>query len=319
MRTPDAAAALIRPAQTVAICGHVNPDGDTVGSVLAMMHGLRAMGKDVQVFSQDKIPGNLSMLPGVEDFRHPAQADAYYDLMIVVDVADVDRLGECAALMQRADALLQLDHHGTNPGYAQVNSVDPSASAAALLVKEQLDVLGVDITRDIAVCLYTAIATDTGNFSFNNTTAEAFRVMGELMECELPLDQLNRRLFRVSSKPARLLLGRALRSLAFHADDRITVMTLTQRDFDECGALPEHADAIVNSGLDIEGVSMAALLRETPAGNVKASLRAVAPARVDGIASTFGGGGHPQAAGCTLTAPLASAVQQLLQAMKQAL
>ena len=197
--------------------------------------------------------------------------------------------------------------------------MDPSASAAALLVKEQLDVLGVDITRDIAICLYTAIATDTGNFSFNNTTAEAFRVMGELMECELPLDQLNRRLFRVSSKPARLLLGRALRSLAFHADDRITVMALTQRDFDECGALPEHADAIVNSGLDIEGVSMAALLRETPAGNVKASLRAVAPARVDGIASTFGGGGHPQAAGCTLTAPLASAVEQLLQAMKQAL
>lgn len=314
-RKPDAVAALIREAQTIALCGHVNPDGDTVGSVLALKLGLEKLGKQVSVFCQDKIPGTLSMLPGVEEFRQPEGET--FDLLIAVDVSDLSRMGSCACLVERSRRTAQIDHHGTNPCMMEVNSVDGHAPAAAVLIKEQLDVLGVAIDRDMAMCLYAAISTDTGNFSFNSTNAETFRVMSQLMECDLPLGEMNRVLFRQRQKPHVKLLARALSSLQFHAEERITTMRLTYQDFCDCEALPEHADAIVNYGVDIPGVCMALLARENADGSIKMALRAVAPVRVDEIARSFGGGGHAQASGCTVHAPLDQAVEAVLAEMKK--
>lgn len=314
IRRPDEIARLIGTAQTIALCGHVNPDGDTVGSVLALRLGLERLGKQVSVFCQDKIPGTLGMLHGAGDFLCHSQQR--FDLLICVDVSDQGRMGECQQLLQQADCVAQIDHHGTNPCYAQVNSVDAEAPATGLLIKEQLDVLGVAIDRDIAMCLYAAIATDTGNFAFKSTNAETFSVMAQLMACDLPLDEMNRVLFRQRQKPHVRLLGRALNSLRFYQGDRITTMELTRQDFLDCEALPEHADAIVNYGVDIPGVEMALLARENEDGSIKMALRAVAPTRVDEIARSFGGGGHAQAAGCTVELPMAQAVQAVLEAMQ---
>ncbi len=313
-RKPEEIAGLIHEAQTIALCGHVNPDGDTVGSVLALKMGLEKLGKQVSVFCQDKIPGTLGMLRGVEEFR--SESEQHFDLLICVDVSDAGRMGACQQLLQQAERTAQIDHHGTNPCYAQVNSVDEDAPATGLLIKEQLDVLGVAIDRDIAMCLYAAIATDTGNFAFNSTNSEVFSVMSQLMNCDLPLDEMNRVLFRQRQKPHVRLLARALSSLRFHRGDTITTMELTYRDFLECDALPEHADAIVNYGVDIPGVKMALLARENADGSIKMALRAVAPTRVDGIARSFGGGGHAQASGCTLNLPMAEAVAAVLAAME---
>lgn len=313
-RKPDEIAQLIRAAGSIALCSHVNPDGDTVGSALALKLGLEKLGKQVSVFCQDKIPGTLSMLKGVDAFRHAS--DRRFDLLICVDVSDADRMGDCRALLQQADRTAQVDHHGTNPCYTQVNSVDEDAPATGILIMEQLDALGVVPDRDIAMCLYAAIATDTGNFAFRSTNAETFRVMSRLMECDLPLDEMNRVLFRQRQKPHVRLLARALSSLTFHCDGRLTSMQLTYRDFQECEALPEHADAIVNYGVDIPGVEMALLARENDDGSIKMALRAVAPTRVDEIAHSFGGGGHAQAAGCTVHLPMEEAVAAVLEAMK---
>lgn len=314
-RKPEEIAGLIHEAQTIALCGHVNPDGDTVGSVLALKMGLEKLGKQVSVFCQDKIPGTLGMLRGVEEFR--SESEQHFDLLICVDVSDAGRMGACQQLLQQAERTAQIDHHGTNPCYAQVNSVDEDAPATGLLIKQQLDVLGVAIDRDIAMCLYAAIATDTGNFAFNSTNSEAFSVMSQLMNCDLPLDEMNRVLFRQRQKPHVRLLARALSSLRFHRGDTITTMELTYRDFLECEALPEHADAIVNYGVDIPGVKMALLARENQDGSIKMALRAVAPTRVDGIARGFGGGGHAQASGCTVNLPMAEAVEAVLVAMEK--
>ena len=319
-RKTEELAGLIRGSRRIALCSHVNPDGDTIGSMLALRLGLTRLGKAVDAFCQDKVPDSLLMLPGAKSVRRPeSAAGERYDLFIAVDVSDEKRLGSGIALREQAERTAQVDHHGTNPCYAQVNSVDGEASATGLLVKELLDALGVRVDEDIARCLYAAISTDTGNFAFACTTAEAFRVMAELMEAGLPLSEMNRRLFRQRARAQVLLLGRALDTLTFHEEGRITLMTLTQRDFAECAALPEHADTIVNFGLDMEGVRMAALLRETADGKIKVSLRAVEPDRVDGAAAVFGGGGHAQASGCTLDGPMDTAAERVLQALLRAL
>lgn len=319
MRTPDGVAAMIRAAQHIALCSHVHPDGDTLGSALALAHAVRRMGKSADVFCDDSVPHVLQMLPGSEDVRTPDQAAAHYDLLIAIDVADVKRMGMCADLIQRADAVAQIDHHGTNPGYAQENDIDPNASATALLVREVIEALGVPLNRDIAMCLYAAVTTDTGNLSFSNTTKEAFLVMGELIGCNMPMSEMNRVLFRQRTPAQAGLLGCVLDSIEYFDNGRITLTTVTQADMRRCGALGEDAEGVVNFGLDITGVCMTAFLRELEDGGVKVSLRAVAPYTVDGVAQQFGGGGHTQAAGCTLYAPLAEAGRQIVSAMRNAM
>lgn len=315
-RNPEAVAKAIRQAGRIALCAHVSPDGDTIGSTLALRWGLEQLGKQVTVFCQDKVPDNLRFLPGAADFRTPQEAAADWDLLVAVDVADERRLGACEALLRAAPHTAQVDHHGTNPAYAQVNDIDAEASATALLIKELLDCLGVRLTREIGICLYTGISTDTGNFAFSNTSPEAFRVVGDILaRCDLPLSQINRILFRQRSQAQTRLLARALSSLRFEGDGHIAVMTITERDMLDCQALPEHTDTLVNFGMDVEGVQLALLARAIEAGRTKMSLRALEPFAVDGVAKQFGGGGHALAAGCTVDAPMDTAVDQVVAAL----
>ncbi|MBR4082547.1 MAG: bifunctional oligoribonuclease/PAP phosphatase NrnA [Clostridia bacterium] len=316
----NAVADAIRAAKRIALCCHVSPDGDAVGSTLALRMGVEALGKEVICFCQDKVPDNLRMLRGAEDFRAPEDAAGQqFDLLVTVDVADMRRMGRCASLLEAAAATAQVDHHGTNPAYMQVNYIDEKAPSSAVIIRRLLALLGVPVTREIAMCLYAGMSTDTGNFAFSSTDAETFSVMSELMDAGLPLNDMNRRLFRERSVPQILLLARALGSLRFYREGRISMMTLSRQDMIDCGALPEHADAIVNFGLDVTGVKLAALLRESPDGTVKCSLRAIDGGAVDGVAASFGGGGHRLAAGATLAGPLDDAAARMLTALENAL
>ena len=321
METPkrnlEAVAGCIREAQTIAVISHVNPDGDTLGSATAMRLILEAMGKDVILFCDGKIPDQLSFLPGADRFRVPTGNEGPFDLMLSVDVSDEKRMGSAAALREKCRQTAQIDHHPTNPLFMNVNSVDGEAPANCILIRELMDILGVPVNTQIAICLYTGISTDTGNFAFSATNAEAFRIMSELMEHDLPLAKLNRILFRVKSRQQIKLLGKALESLRFCGESgRIAVMTLTRKDFDACGALSEHADTIVNYGMDTQHTDMTLLAREANDGKIKFSLRAREPFRVDGIAGQFGGGGHPQASGITMDGTLKECVEKVLRVME---
>ena len=317
-RNPEAIAEAIREAKTIAVVSHVNPDGDTIGCATAMRLGLLSMGKEVSLFCEDPVPDNLAFLPGACMFRTPEENEGPFDLLLSVDVSDTGRMGICEALRRASRKTAQIDHHGTNPEFMEINSVDGDAPAASLLVREQLKVLGVELTAEIAKCLYTGISTDTGNFAFASTNAECFDVMSELMKAGLPLAELNRILFRVKSRPQVKLLGRALASLTFRGyGQQIAVMKLTQKDFDESGAQSQHADTIVNYGLDTIGTTMALLAREAGDGKIKMSLRAKEPARVDDIAKKFNGGGHEQAAGITMPGTLDEAAERVLTEMER--
>ncbi len=316
MRKPEEIAGAVQRAGRIALCAHINPDGDTIGCVLAMRLGLLALGKQVSVFCQDKVPDNLGFLPGAGEIRRPEAAEGRYDLLLAIDVSDPARLGTCALLRERCAHTAQMDHHPTNPMYTEINSVDGEAPATGVLVYEQLKLLGVGITREIGMCLYTAMSTDTGNFSFASTNAEVFSIMSELMQVGIPLSEMSRILFRQKSRAQLLLLGRAIASLRFEGDGKIAVMTLRRRDFDECGALNEHADTLVNYGLETEGTLWAVLGREDSPGVNKFSLRAKSPHRVDDVAQRLGGGGHPQASGANVGGTLEEATAAVLEAMK---
>lgn len=314
-RNPEAITRMIRQAQTIAVCSHVNPDGDTLSCAAAMRIALLRLGKDVSLFCDGKVPDQLSFLPGISEMRVPSENDGPFDLMLSVDVSDPKRLGACADLIARSSHTAQIDHHPTNPVFMEENDVDGTAPAACILIREQLKLLGVELDRDLAICLYTGISTDTGNFAFASTNAACFRVMSELMEYDLPLAKLNRILFRDRAMPQVLLMGKALGGLRYYEDGKIAVMTLTQQDFRDCGALAEHADTLVNFGLDTVGTRMALLAREDENGTIKFSLRAKEPDTVSDIAQAFGGGGHPQAAGITMDGTLGETAGRVLEAM----
>ena len=322
MRNPEAVAEHIREARSAAVCCHVNPDGDTIGSALALRLGLTRLGKTVEVFCADKVPDSMRGLCGAEAVRgfDSLREGERFDLLLPVDISDDYRMGKDAqgtdwfhVIRQRCGRTAQIDHHGSNPGYCEANDVDENAPAAGLLVREVLGLLGVPLDRDITCCLYTAISTDTGNFSYA-ADAETFRVMAELMEAGLPLQTMNRRLFVERPMAQQLLIARALASLRYTHGGELAVMRLTRADFQETGALSEHVDPIVNMGLQAAGAKMSLLGRESSTG-IRMSLRALAPARVDGVARAFGGGGHGQAAGCTLQGALEESLGRVAAAM----
>lgn len=311
---------VIQQADTVALCCHVNPDGDAIGSMLATKLALTAIGKQVYAFCDGKVPDNLTFLHGSKEIARPETVgDMRFDLFIALDCADEKRLGTCNVLMALSTATAQIDHHATNTRYCGVNEIDGEAAACALLVQGLISQLDIPLTREMAECLYAGLSTDTGNFSYGSVNSECFENMAALMETGIDLPDINRTLFRLRPKAQIKLLSRALSTLTFLKDDRVTCMTLTANDFIECGALPEHADTIVNFGLDIPGVQAAVLLREAPTG-IKVSLRAFPPAKVSDVAQRFGGGGHALAAGCSLNQmTLSEAKDALCAAMVEAL
>lgn len=305
-------------ANSILLCCHISPDGDAIGSMLAMGLTLRSLGKQITMASGDPVPGQFAFLPCV---REIVNADALhgkqFDLAFAVDTATLERMGACAEAFLQAPVTMQLDHHGDNPGYAQYNFVDGTASAAACVVRRLMKALNVPLNKEIAACLYCAISTDTGNFVQPNTTAEAFAIMAELMEAGLNLDEAARQLHLLREEPSARLLGCALKSLKVFGNGKCASMCITARDYRECRALPEHNTNIVNYALNVVGVEAAFLAEERESGEVKASLRSLPGLDVNQIARKYGGGGHKQASGLrypgTIDAMCEALEQDLLQ------
>lgn len=305
---------LISKADTILLCTHLAPDGDALGSMLALGSLIRRMGKQVTMICHDVVPGYLSFLPGSEDIMLPAQIDGkQFDLALSIDASDLKRLGDSAAAFKQARVCAQMDHHKTNEGFADHNLVLEDLPASGSIICRMMDAAAFPITDDEAVCMYTAITTDTGNLCFGSVSDETFEQIASLMRAGLPLADTARRLHLMRDKEHVLMLGRALSSIEFLMDGRLTMMMLTKDDYLASGADISHTDKIVNYGLYMPGVEMACLAHEMGDG-IKFSLRSIEPRQVSGLASRFGGGGHAQAAGCTVNAPLYEAVRLMREA-----
>lgn len=306
----------LHQANSILLCTHVQPDGDAVGSALAMGWGLKALGKQVTLLDADPVPGQMRFLPGADTFIQPeAVRHKAFDAALAIDTAAVELLGASKEAFFAAPVTLVMDHHPDNPRYAGINVVDGSAAAAGCIVYRCLRAMEAPITKEIAPCLYCAVSTDTGNFRFRNTNAEAFSLMADLMEAGLDLPAAARPLHQLLEEPHVRLLGRALDSLRLFGGGRCAAMTLTQEDYRMARALPEHNTNIVNYALNIPGVEMACLAEDRGNGQVKASLRALPPHNVAEIARTFGGGGHQLAAGLRREGALSDLCAELEEKM----
>ncbi len=307
----------IETARNIALMIHVSPDGDTCGSALALRRAFILRGKTVTVFCDDPIPRLYLDLPGAECVIMPEKGGGSFafDLALAVDVADEERFGKCAEIFCAAKLTAQIDHHMTNPGYAQINYVRSPLSATGVLAWELIEAIGISMDLPIATCLYAAIATDTGNFKQQNTDSEALRLAARCVEAGLNIQPMALKLFDERPYSQSTLLGHALCSLAHFAGGQVVIMCLTEKDFQDCDALPEHTEGIVNFAIHTEGAKIACLLSQVGEDKVKCSLRSLPPYEVSDIALGLNGGGHALAAGCTLSMPLEEAYQAIRDAM----
>lgn len=300
------------------VIAHISPDGDTLGSTLALLGLLRQLGKRAEAVCTDRVPALYGFLPLADQLRTPEQAVGYPHV-ISVDCADLGRLGQAQALFARAASTYNIDHHPTNDAYAGANAVDPTAAATGELIYRLALSLGLPITAELAACLYTALMTDTGNFSYSNTTGDTLRIAGALLDAGADGYDLNLRIYRNTPFCKLRLLGVAIGGIRLYEQDRIGMVSLTRAQVEACGAREEDTEGVIDHVRDIDSVEVAVFFKESGPETWKVSLRAKRWADVGAMAARLGGGGHPRAAGYTAKGGLEAVWAQALAAAKEAL
>jgi phosphoesterase RecJ-like protein len=306
-----------RPRGEALMLGHVHPDGDVLGTLLGLGLALERAGWRVTCAGPDPVPEVLDFLPGAARWQVWRTAPRRFDTIVLTDCPNDGRTEGLLAASRGPDSqVLNIDHHPDNRRYGTLNWLDPSAAATGEMVFDLLTGLGWPIGREVALNLYTAVHTDTGSFRYSNTTPRTFRIAAALTAEGAEPALVTDRLYQRRAKDALLTLGALLGRVEVSADGRIASLTVPE------GAASEDfmaAEDLVTYPRSIGGVKVAILLRAEPGGLVKASLRGKGEIPVNRIAHRFGGGGHENAAGCTLPGPLDAAKATLLAAVTQAL
>lgn len=306
------AADLLQSWDRILILSHRSPDGDTLGCASALSRALLALGKSVQFRCADPVPKNMAYLfAGIE------YSDFEPERIVTVDVADKALLGALEPLGERVD--LAIDHHGTHRPFAREIWVDDTAGAACQMIYKLVQAMGVEITPEIADCLYTGISTDTGCFRYSNASPETHRIAASLLECGARAAEINRAMFETKSRAAVELLKHVYGDMEFYHDGRCAVLCLTRALLEETGAGESELTGVSSFVRQVEGVLIGLTLQERGENEYKVSMRSNAPASAQAVCARFGGGGHKFAAGCTIHAPLEEAKAQIVAACGEAL
>jgi phosphoesterase RecJ-like protein len=314
----DEVLAELKGARRVLVGTHLNPDGDALGSALAMAYLLDELGVECEVVCNNPAPWSLEFLPGVHRLRQaPLLRD--HDLGVVLDLDALDRLGRTRPYFEALPRLIVVDHHIPHESPGHVRLIDATAPATALILTRLVRHSGVRINASMATCLLAGIVTDTGSFRFSNTTPEALSLSAELLACGGDIATISEEVYQKKPLPAVRLLGRLLAKMRIECDARLATASLDVEDFLETEAGEEHTEGLVNELLAIRTVRIAAVIREPKPGKVRASLRSRGEVDVAEVARRFGGGGHRNAAGCTFDEPLEMAERRLVEALKTCL
>jgi phosphoesterase RecJ-like protein len=318
LRVPgDVVAAFDRAPGRALMLGHVHPDADVLGTLLAIGEGLRGRGWSVVAGGPHPAPGALSFLPGVDAYEVLKTVDGAFDLAVLTDCPNPDRTeGLIDAATRAAPVVVNIDHHPDNRRYGTVNWIDVGAAATGEMVYRLLVELGMPLTPSIATNLFTAVHTDTGSFRYSNVTPETFQIAAALTAAGAKPEVVSSALYERRAPDALALLAESLARVRVSDDGRVAWLALP------AGAVPERfieAEELVNYPRSIGSVKVACLLRELGGGRVKVSLRGKGEVDVNRIAATFGGGGHANAAGCTISGPLDTVTRRVLDAVSAAL
>ncbi len=299
----------LKNAKAVAIICHVNPDGDTLGAAKALQ---LALGEKARIHCSEPTPDRYAFLD-LGDITTPIDG---YDLVVYVDCSDRERTGHLMHDIPSDVPTINIDHHGTNDSYADINVVNGQVSSTCEIIYPIIKALS-DITPDIANCLYTGMVTDTGMFSYGYTTSSAYRIAADLIDYGAEFEQLCRKLFRTRTVANTMLTKVMLDRLSLKMKDRVAFSYLMLNDFEEYHAKAEDAERLVNTMIQIEGVDISIFAKELADGGFKLSLRSQEGIDVSKLAVVYGGGGHAQASGCRIEGAVDELENTLLRTINE--
>jgi len=314
----------LKSSDAVLVASHANPDGDAIGALLAMGYLLDALGKKTTLFNESPLPAVYRFLPAVHRIQRRLADPKSYDTAIILDCGDLARVGRQVDSILRIPTLINIDHHITNTRFGDLQLIDTDACATAEIVHRLFKRMAIPINQEAATATYTGILTDTGSFRFSNTNRSAFAICQEMIELGVDPYKVAQHVYGTYSLGRIKLLNLALDSIEISENGKLSMMTVTQAMLDKTGTHAEDADGLINYARRIKAVKVAALIHEQTNGHkpnnslsgYHVSLRSDGQVDVAAIASVFGGGGHPSAAGFSVQASLIELKAQLIELSK---
>ncbi|SFI52390.1 phosphoesterase RecJ domain-containing protein [Paenibacillus sp. UNC496MF] len=311
----------LREGNRYLVVAHVQPDGDAISSTLVVGWLLRQLGKQAVLANEGAVPARLLFMDAAASIvNHGKQPlEEKFDRVVAVDCADFRRIGTVKDLFADGAKLLNVDHHPTNDAFGTHNLIRVDAAATVEILHDLIEFAGIPFDREAATAVYTGLLTDTGGFRYSNTTPRVMQAASRMLAEDVPGYWIANHLLERMTKPQLLLLQRGLSRLAFSDDNRIAWLYVSYADMAETGAVGDDLEGLVNYALNVEGVEVGILFKETENGEVKVSMRSSGKADVAAIAQSFGGGGHVRAAGCRLQHGMDAAIATVVQTVREAL
>ena len=308
----------LQDVKTAAILGHIRPDGDCIGSCLALYNYIETYfpGIQAKVYLQDFMPEFL-MLSNADKIQHDISEDVVYDVCFSLDSADKERHGEYVKYFDTAKKTIGIDHHISNQGFAEEHLIIPDASATAEIIYE---LIGKEqLTKEIAECIYLGMAHDTGVFQYSNASPKTFRAVADLLETGIDASRIVDETFYQKSYVQNQVLGKTLKESVLHLDGKVISGVVTRKDMEHYGVTPKALDGIVSQLRYTRGVEVAVFVYELAEYCYKVSLRSNGKVNVSSIAGSLGGGGHVKAAGCEVSGTYEEIVEKLLKLISEQL
>ena len=307
----------IKKRDKILITTHINPEGDAIGSSLALAIALSSIGKKVSVYTADPVPTALKFLPHIEMVQQVKKVSERFDAVIVVDCGDLERVGFLKPDNIPADVLLNVDHHITNNNFGTFNLVE-EVVAAAELVYRIIKELKIPVTSDIAACIYTAILTETGSFRYQNTDLNAFKIAEDMVSSGANPWAIAEQVYNRNSNGRIKLIGQILANIGISDNGRISWIIVREEMYRDTGTTKEDVEDIINFPRSIEGVEVAVLFRESQ-NDWKISLRSNGKVDVSAVAMEFGGGGHTMASGFFIKGDLEDVKKRVIGRVEKSL
>ncbi len=310
----------LKKAKTVAIGGHMRPDGDCIGSQMAVAYALTHLGKKVTVINQDEMPEKLAFLDPKQTLSKPSKKHKSYDCVVATDCATYERMGAVCEAISKRNILINIDHHASNSRYGDINWIDSNSASSGELIFHLIKQAKWTINPLIADCLFTAISTDTGSFQYATTRPSTYHAAAELVTKGANLARICEEVYQ-SYPLSRVKLQKHLyNSFKLITDNQIAYFWIRQTDYKKAGAIPDQSEGLIDHIRDIQGVKVACLFEEIEPEITRISLRSKLPELdVSTIAVSFGGGGHQSAAGARIPGKPITIQRQVLSAVKKAL
>jgi phosphoesterase RecJ-like protein len=306
----------IRERRRFVVCSHARPDGDSIGSELAMAYALRVLGKTVRVVNSDPAPPPMQAFPGVPDIEISDRIDGELDAAIIMECSDLSRTG--VAGLDRF-FVINIDHHPGNKGYGDIRWFDESAAACGEMVFTLIRALDVPLTVDIATHIYLAILTDTGCFHYSSISPQTFDICRQALEAGVDPVAVARKVYDSNNMGRLKLFGSVLRAMQLDASGRIAIVYLDHEMAREAGGTYEDTEGLVNLPLTVKEIQAVVFFKQLEGEEYRVSLRSKGDVDIGSVAKEFNGGGHKNAAGCTVTGPIDSLQKQFVQMIEKAI